>query len=326
MSVIIKNIKKQPFYITLRRIYRKTHNKIDKVYFSFQRLKNKKIIKENLKENIFAVDIISQMGIGANLVWALEIMAYCNEMGLTPQIKFTHPDCKTKEDYFGKYFEINSPSLSAKKNNFAKMRSFKDLNLDFQWNYNDKLSLELAARLIKKYLIIKPIIAKEVDAFQYKHFHMKNVLGVHYRGTDKKSEAKQITYGTMERNINLYLSKYPATNCVFISSDDENFINYIENSTVNCPIIYNNDSFRSSNDLAVHRVNNNLSEINKDALINCLLLSKGNALMKTASILSDLSVVFNSNLQVILISKPYENYRFFPGKELYNSNLFEPIE
>jgi hypothetical protein len=319
------SLKKYECFLILRPIYRKTYNKLYKLYFYFQRLKNKQIIKENLKNKVFAVDIFSQMGIGANLVWALEIMAYCNETGLTPQIKFTHPESKEKEDYFGNYFEIRSSSISIKKNDFAKMRNFNDLNLNFTWDYNDKLNLELADRLIKKYLSIKTNISDEVDKFQSQHFNMKNVLGVHYRGTDKKSEAKQITFGATERNINLYLTKYPETNCIFISSDDKNFINYIENSSIPCPIVYYNDSFRSSNNLPIHTANNNLSEINKDALINCLLLSKCNTLMKTASALSDWSLLFNPNLQLILLSKPYENYRFFPGKEFYTSVLFDPI-
>lgn len=318
-------IKGNKYYITLQRYYRKIHNKLYKIYFSIQRMKNKKIIKENIKKKIFAVEIYSQMGIGANLVWALEIMAYCNEKGLTPQIKFTHPDSKQKEDYFGNYFEIRIPTISYKKIHFAKMRNFNDLNLNTQWNYNEKLNLDLANKLIKKYLIIKTNILVEVEKFQLENFDRKNVLGVHYRGTDKKSEAKQISYETIERNINLYLTKNPKTNCIFISSDDKNFIDYIENSSVNCPIIYNNDSFRSSNNLPIHTANNNLYEINKDAIINCLLLSKCNTLMKTASILSDWSKLFNPNLQLVILSKPFDNYRFFPGKEFYNSTLFEPI-
>lgn len=305
------------YYIISRHYYRKAYNKLYNKYFSIQRMRNKKIIKENIKKKIFAVEIYNRNGIGAKLVWALEIMAYCNEKGLTPQIKFTHPDSKQKEDYFGNYFEIGSPTISYKKIHFAKMRNFNDLNLNTQWNYNEKLNLDLAYKLIKKYLIIKTNILEEVEKFQLKHFDRKNLLGVHYRGTDKKSEAKQISYKTMESNINLYLTKHPKTNCIFISSDDKNFIDYIENSSVTCPIIYNNDSFRSSNNLPIHTAKNNLYEINKDAIINCLLLSKCNTLMKTASILSDCSKLFNPNLELIIVSKPYDNYRFFPGKEFY---------
>tara|TARA_B100000809_G_scaffold107967_1_gene106456 strand:- start:802 stop:1755 length:954 start_codon:yes stop_codon:yes gene_type:complete len=316
------NIKKSKYYITFRRIYFKTQNNI---YFYFQKIRNKRIIKENLKENVFAIEIYTHMGMGANLVWALEIFAFCNEKGLTPQIKFTHLNSKQKGDYFGEYFEIRNSFTSNQNRRFAKMRIFNDLNLGLKWNYNERLNLELVDELIKKYLIIKDNILNEVDAFERKHFFNKNVLGVHYRGTDKKREAKQITYETVLKSISLYLAKYPETNCVFVSSDESKFINYIENSDIDCKVVYYNDSFRSSDNLPIHTVNNNLYEINKDGLVNCLLLSRCNTLIKTPSLLSDWSVLFNPSIRLILLGKPYDRYTFFPGKEFYKSVLYESI-
>ena len=230
------------------------------------------------------------------------------------------------EDNFGNYFEIRDQPIFNKKIRYAKMRNFNDLNLNLGWDYHGKLNLELADQLLKKYLIIKPNILKEVDDFESKYFTNKTILGVHYRGTDKKSEANQISYKKVEKNIELYLTKYPLTNYVFVSSDDNNFINYIEKSAINCPIIYNNDSYRSSDDLPIHLAKNDLYEINKDALINCLLLSRCTTLMKTASILSDWSKLFNPKIQIILLSKPYENFRYFPGKEYYDMVLYHAID
>lgn len=320
------NFKQHNYIVILRRKYRKVYNNFHNIYFYFQRLKNKRIFKKNIKKNIFAVEIYTYMGIGANLIWALEIMAFCNEKNLTPKIKFTHPDSKQKLDNFGNYFEIKNSFYTYQKFNYMKMRNFNDLNLDIKWNYNEKLNLKFADKLIKKYLIVNTTILREVDNFQSEHFQNKNILGVHYRGTDKKSEAEQISCQTVLKNIHLYLLKYPDTNCIFLSSDDDNFINYIKNCNLNCPVIYNNDSFRSSNDLPVHTAKNNLYEINKDAIVNCILLSKCNALMKTASILSDWSKLFNPDIPIILLNKPYENYRFFPGKEFYDEVLFSPIK
>lgn len=320
------NFKHHKYYLFLRRKYRKVYNKYYNFYFYFQGVNNKKIFKNNFKKNIFAVEVYSYMGIGANLIWALEIMAYCYEKKLTPKIKFTRPDSKQKFDNFGNYFEIRNSSYSNQKFNYMKMRNFNDLNLDFKWNYNEKLNLKFTDKLIKKYFIVNTAILQAVDLFQSEHFQNKNVLGVHYRGTDKKSEAKKISYQTVLNNINLYLEKFPETNCIFLSSDENSFINYIKKCNLNCPVIFNNDSFRSSNDSPIHTSNNNLYEINKDAIVNCLLLSKCNALMKTASILSDLSKLFNPDIPIILLSKPYENYRFFPGKEFYDEVLFPPIK
>jgi hypothetical protein len=315
-------IKENIFILLLKRNYRKLNKKYNDVYFHIQRKKNKMIFKKNIKKNVFAVEIYSHMGIGANLVWALEIMAFCNEKNLIPKIKFIHPNDKQKNDNFGNYFETPNTSLFAEKFNYMKMRSFNDLNLDLKWNYNEKLNLTLANLLIEKFLIIKKEILHEINIFQSIHFQNKKVLGVHYRGTDKKSEAELISYETVLKNINFYLKKFPETSSIFLSSDDLNFINYIKKNILIYPVIFNNDSFRSSNDLPIHTTKNNLYEINKDAVINCLLLSKCNTLMKTASILSDWSKLFNPNISLILLSKPFENYRFFPGKEFYDHVLY----
>ncbi|MFD1096152.1 hypothetical protein [Salegentibacter chungangensis] len=305
----------------LRKVKKKSRNKL----FFFQKIRNNYIIQRNLKKGVFAVEIQSYMGLGANLIWALEIMAFCKERELTPLFKFTSANSKEKEDNFGNYFGIKNSSNLKRPIQFAKMRTFKDLNLNFDWNYNAKLNLELTQELLNKYLIIHKDILSEVDAFCKDHFKGKKVLGVHYRGTDKKSEAPLLSYGDIEKNIQYFLTQYPKTNLLFISSDDENFIKYIEQSSLNLPIVYNDDSVRSSDNTAIHSSGKNLYNINRDALINCLLLSKCDALMKTASILSAWSKLFNPQLPLVFLTEPYKEYQYFPEKELAKDVLFKPI-
>lgn len=321
----IQNLKDLKSLVFIRRRVRKLLNKSQSLLFFFQANKNKHIIKHNLNEGIFAIEIYSYMGIGANLVWALEIMAYCDEKGLIPQFKFTNPGAKKKENNFENYFEIRHSLILNRPIRFAKMRKFQDLNLDIKWNYNSILDLELAQKLITKYLIIKKDVQKEVAEFQTKHFKNKKVLGVHYRGTDKKSEAPLLSYDSVERNINFYLTKYPDTDCIFVSSDDKNFITYIENCSITLPVIYNDDTYRSINNLAIHASGQNQYNINRDAIINCLLLSHCDTLMKTASLLSDWSKLFNPELPLIMLSQPFNEYQFFPGKELAKNILYDPI-
>lgn len=313
-------IKKSRF----RRIISKIYINLEKFYFKIQTLKNESIIIKNKKRGVFAVEIQSNMGIGANLIWALEVMAYCNEKDLVPQIKFKYPGSRDFNDYFKDFFSIPIPKTTNKPVGYAKMRSFKDLNLNFVWDYNSKLNLELADKLIKKYLKISDVILDEVLEFEEKKFKNKKILGVHYRGTDKKSEAPSIKFEDVLKNINFYIEKFPETDLVFISSDDANFIDYMSNSQVKRPLEFNNDSFRSTNGLAIHNSGQNLYLINKDAIINCLLLSKCDALMKTASILSAWSKLFNPKIPLIILTKPYKKIQFFPEKDFKNV-LFEPL-
>ena len=168
-------------------------------------------------------------------------------------------------------------------------------------------------------------MASEVDAFCTEYFGYAKILGVHYRGTDKGSEAPILPYDQVIRNINFHLEKYPETGGVFISNDDDNFINYICGGSINRPIIYRNDSFRSENKIAIHQAIQDKMDINRDAIVNCLLLSRCHALMKTASILSAWSKLFNPKLPLIILSQPYNNCRWFPERELVKDVLYPAI-
>ena len=57
----------------------KVAEKIRHLLHPFQLLYNKYIIRHNLKNGVFAVEISSHHGIGAKLEWALEILAFCED-------------------------------------------------------------------------------------------------------------------------------------------------------------------------------------------------------------------------------------------------------
>ena len=286
-----------------------------------RKISNKCIAKFNRRRGVMAVEINSNHGFGAKLEWALEIMAFCEENSLTPQFKFTYPDSKKGEDYFGSFFRINTNVSKSNSLGYIKIGSIGELGLNK--NYDEVLDVKLACHLINKYLVVKDDVKREVDDFCSKHFS-KRVLGLHYRGTDKVSEALAVSYERVERNINFYLEKFPETDSVFISSDDENFITYAKNWSIKCPIIYRNDSFRSMDNEAIHFSGQNKSDINRDAIINCLILSRCDALMKMASILSAWSKLFNPNSPLIMLNEPFNNW--FPEREFVNNVLYQPIQ
>lgn len=58
----------------------------------------------------------------------------------------------------------------------------------------------------------------------------------------------------------------------------------------------------------------------RDALVNCLILSRCDALLKTASILSGWSKLFNPQLPVSMMSAPYEEYLWFPERDIVGSS------
>jgi CMP-N-acetylneuraminic acid synthetase len=149
---------------------------------------------------------------------------------------------------------------------------------------------------------------------------------VHYRGTDKVLEAPLVNYDKVILNIEYYLRKFPETNGVFISSDDINFIEYIKKASIRKPIIYRDDSFRSRDGKPVHKVTDiNIYEMNRDALVNCLILSRCNALIKGASILSAWSKLFNPQLDLVMLNTPYDQKLWFPERELIKEVIYTAI-
>jgi len=280
------------------------------------------LAKYNSRNGVFAIEIKSCVGLGAKLEWCLEILAYCHEHGLVPQFRFSYPDSKKSEDYFGKFFTLKQIINQDKTVRFTTISSITELDLGK--DYDTTLSIELASHLIEKYLGVKEDVMNEVETFCVQHFANKRVLGVHYRGTDKAEESPMVSYDTVRRNIEHYLEFHAQTDSLFISSDDLNFIKDMESASVGLPIIYRNDSLRSRDGNSIHKSpDTNKYEVNRDAIVNCLLLSRCDALLKTASILSGWSKLFNPKLPVVVLNQPYEQW--FPERDLIRGNLFEPV-
>ena len=283
------------------------------------------LAKYNSRNGVFAVEIKSSVGLGAKLEWCLEILAYCHDNGLVPQFKFSYPNSAKSEDYFGRFFGIKGVIDKGKPPTFIKIASITELSLGK--DYDRVLNIDLASFLINKYLVVKDSVLSEVEDFCSKHFANRRVLGVHYRGTDKGEESPVLPYDSVKRNIEHYLKLRPDTDRVFIASDDINFIENIEKASVGRPILYRNDSFRARDGNSIHRsAATDKYEITKDAIINCLILSRCDALLKTASILSGWSKLFNPRLPVVMLNRPYVEYQWFPERDLVDKNLFEPIQ
>ena len=289
--------------------------------FLLQRRKNKDIIQENLDHSILAVDICNHHGIGAKLVWALEIMLHCHLNNLEPRFRFTYP--RNGVEHFQPFFSIKLDGRKSRSLRYARVRNVEDLHLGKY--YGAELSIDLAHTLVNKFLSINAGICNEVDLYCQEYFNSPRVLGVHYRGTDKKAEAPAVAYDAVIRNINHYISKYPDTVQVFISTDDQNFVDFAEGAEVQRPILLRKDFVRSRDLTPTHHSHRHNINMNRDAVINCLILSRCTALLKTASILSAWSKILNPSLPVVMLNQPYPSHSWFPEKELARSVLYDPI-
>jgi hypothetical protein len=281
------------------------------IKFNFvQKLLNRRIFSTNIDQGVMAVEIKNTIGLGARLSWVLEILAFCEEHNLRPAFRFTCPG--SDSDFFKPFFAINE-RVACRKDavQFVKIHTIGELDLGR--NYDDVLTVATASRLIKKYLLIQDDIQQEVETFCSAHHFDNTTLGVHYRGTDKSAEAPSVSYENMEQYIRHYVTDNPAAGTVFVATDDANFLQFIQQSSVADLVVSRDDSFRATDNVAIHFSGHDRYALNRDAIVNCLLLSRCHALLKTASILSGWSVLFNPDIRVMMLNKPFDNY--FPERE-----------
>lgn len=167
---------------------------------------------------------------------------------------------------------------------------------------------ERAFELIQKYIHIKPNILEEVDKFVNQHFIKNHVIGVHYRGTDKKMETPLVPYEKTCQTIDNYIqtlkTNYQEKNFkIFVATDDQNFLDYILKLYPG-KIVYN-DFVRSSDETPLHYGNDHkyqsIYQKGREALIDCLLLSKCHILIRPSSCLSMMAANFNPKMPVIIL-------------------------
>lgn len=162
-----------------------------------------------------------------------------------------------------------------------------------------------AYQLIKKYIHLKPTIAKKIDDFVANNFKDYFILGIHYRGTDKISEAPRVPYEAVLEAIEKQVTLLDFDYRIFIATDEIEFINFISSKFPE-KIIYRKETTRSENRNPVHVKSQNPYKVGEDALIDSVLLSKTNLLMRTSSNLSLWSTYFNPDIPIINLSFRYE--------------------
>ncbi len=159
-------------------------------------------------------------------------------------------------------------------------------------------------KIFKKYIKIKKNILKEANYFIKKNFNNLKVLGVHFRGTDMKTQERHpfpATYKQIESYIDFELSKNKY-NKIFLVTEELNYISKLKDKYKSKICFYNsyrsnkNDIFKS-NSRKNHRY-----LIGRENIIDMLILSNTKKIICTNSHLPDASnFIKNFKLKLIKI-------------------------
>jgi hypothetical protein len=280
--------------------------------------------------DLLVVNIHSWEGLFAHLEWFLEISLHCERFALRPCFMSSSPqyvEPARGPDWYA-YFFLN-PQLTAEDDMrigrgqvpVCRIENIGQLGLPA--DYDSELSLSNAPALVHKYIGVNDDVLEKVNAFVGTHFKGKTVLGVHYRGTDKRVEAPRLTYEHVRNAIDGQLTRSGRFDCLFVSSDEQEFIHFMQRSFLrSIPVVWHDDEERSRTDVPVHHAaSGNRFRRGQEAVLNCLLLSRCSALLKTSSILSGWSKLFNPALPVTLLAGPYQRHLWFPDRALVRDTV-----
>lgn len=171
-------------------------------------------------------------------------------------------------------------------------------------------SRQEARDLIGKYIHLKTELSNYISDFQRKNFNGYQVISVHYRGTDKWTEAPRVPYDQMLLHIEGAIKRFPGEKYkIFIATDEQAFLDYIINIYGEL-VCYNTEAIRSIDGQALHMGDYDRYQCGFDAIVDSVLLSRGSFLIRMSSNLSRWSLFFNPDIPFIEINPPNQNGQY----------------
>jgi len=158
-------------------------------------------------------------------------------------------------------------------------------------------------RIIRSHIFIKDSVIDKVNTFFYKHMTDTKILSVHLRATKEDVQVQGIKpFSRFCRRIQKYINHYDKCK-VFVATDCSKTLDKLRQK-FGCRIIFY-DSIRSTNTHPVHygcypegQWQSAGPKAGEDALIDCLLLAKGDLMLHGFSNLSACAAYFNPKMSL----------------------------
>ncbi|MFM0503385.1 O-fucosyltransferase family protein [Paraburkholderia caffeinilytica] len=276
---------------------------------------------QRLNRGIFSIEIQENSGFFSVMQMVLFILMYCDEKCLTPCISARgglYGDAEGKLDWFSAFFEPVHAAAGTTITHKVRTSTVRDLvQLGFRQRYEARLQLRSASELFFAHYRLTAHIVEEVDAICQQLGLGTSTLGAHFRGTDKTQEAVPVSWGSFCRQVESTLVENPHLSTIFISSDEQAFIDFFVAWPFNKPVRVAPAKYLACGSTPVHFSGYPGLEIGREALVSSLLLAHCGFLVKTPSYLSAWSKIFNPSLPVKLVSPPRPDAFWFPDSQLW---------
>ena len=196
------------------------------------------------------------------------------------------------------------PLVVGKRTGSKVIRTVKEEQCKFAAKALFHMPIKRANELIKKYIHFKPFIHEKVNNLVENNFKGNFVLGVHYRGTNKFLEAPLVTYEHMQQEVQKIIQDIKDVSVkIFVASDEQRFIDFMVEKFGD--LIVKIEANRSTDGTPHYMEPKNQYNNGEEALIDCLLLSRCNFLLRTASNVSYFSILFNPKIPFKNISEHF---------------------
>lgn len=174
----------------------------------------------------------------------------------------------------------------------------------YAFHTEEHLSREEVHLLIQKYIHFHAHIHQRVEDFIDEHFKEERVIGLHFRGTDKRSEAPRVPYEQVTETIQQLIQEQQLSEFqIFVATDEHKFLTYIQKKFPGRVIAIS--TLRSINQRPIHISRQSPRQQGEDAIVDALLLSRCHTLIRTSSNLSLWSTYFNPQIPVINLNKRF---------------------
>ena len=242
-------------------------------------------------------------GMFSNLNFVLHHIFIAQKLGFIPIVDMKNFPTKYNEknkinnssnawDYY--FYPLNKYTLEevykSRRVIFTDGQTRKLNEFDTFANLNEK-----HYRIYKKMIKFKPFLINYVNSFIKKNFGKKKFLGVHFRGTDMKTQERHPFPATTDQIISiiekeLKNNKYTK---IFVVTEELKYFDILSKKFGN--IIYFSDSFRSNKNNIFEQSfrKNHRFNIGKENIIDMLILSKSDKIICTNSHLPDASKFIN---------------------------------
>lgn len=253
-------------------------------------------------------------GMFSNLNYVIQHISLALEMGCEPIIDMKNYPTKYNEiksikknlNAWEYYFEpINNYRLEdVYKSKFVMIADGKTRKkIEFDTFQKKHFSI------LKKYIKIKKEILVEVKKFLKKNFLNKKVLGVHFRGTDMKTQERHPYPATLEQ-ITSYIDYEIKKNNfkkIFLVTEELEYLKKLKQRYQDIICYYN--SYRSIKaDIFDNKRKNHRYLVGKENIIDMLILSNTQSIICTHSNLADASNFFrNFKIKTIKINNGYNS-------------------